>query len=361
LSLSRIIVPGSITGSATDAKDGSPMVGATVSDGTRAATTDAFGKYTIVDVPAGSYQVVASKAGYQSSSLTVTVVAGATAIANFSLSQIILPGSITGSVANAKGSPIVGAAVSDGTRTATTDATGKYTIANVPPGTYQVVASKEGYESSSRTVSVLQGATAIANFSLSQIILPGSITGSVIDAKGSPIVGAAVTDGTRTATTDASGKYTIADVPLGTYQVVASKEGYDSLTSSVAVVSDGTATLNFSLNQKAPASNAMWVDSIRLIKSGRDLFIEVKVVRASGVLSQAKVRLSLKCSNGKGWSFSGNTNSAGLVRFRLSRALAGSYLATVTSLTRSGFVWDTSRGVTSSASYALSLYASHLQ
>jgi subtilisin family serine protease/uncharacterized membrane protein len=438
-SLSQVIVPGSITGSVTDAKDGSPIVGATMSDGTKTALTDALGSYTIDNVLTGSYQVVTSKEGYESSSLTVNVLSGATAVANFSLSQIILPGSITGSIIDAKGSPIVGVAVTDGTRTATTDASGKYTIANVPPGTYQVVASKGGYQSSSRTISVLQGATAIANFSLSQIILPGSITGSVTNAKdgssivgvavtdgtrttvtdalgsysignvpagsyqvvaskagyqsssltvtvvagatavanlslsqiilpgsitgsvtnakdGSPMVGATVSDGTRTATTDATGKYTVANVPPGTYQVVASKAGYESLTSTATVVSGGTATLNFSLNQKAPASNDMWVDSIRLIKSGRDLFIEVKVVRASGVLSQAKVRLSLKCSNGKVWSFSGNTNIAGVVRFRWSRAPAGSYLATVTSLTRSGFVWDTSRGVTSSASYALSLY-----
>jgi subtilisin family serine protease len=358
LSLNQIILPGSITGSVTDAKDGSPIVGATVSDGIRTVLTDATGKYTINDVPAGSYQIVASKEGYQSSSLTVTVLAGATAVANLSLSQIMVPGSITGSVTDAKdGSPIVGATVSDGARTALTDATGKYTINDVPAGSYQVVASKAGYQSSSVTVTVLSGPAAVADLSLSRIIVTGSITGSVTDAKdGSPMVGATVSDGTRAATTDAFGRYTIVDVPAGSYQVVASKAGYESLTSTATVVPGGTATLNFSLNQKAPASNAMWVDSIRLIKSGRDLFIEVKVVRASGVLRQAKVRLSLKCSNGKVWSFSGSTNTAGLVRFRLSRAPVGSYLATVTSLTRSGFVWDTSRGVTSSANYALSLY-----
>ena len=350
LSLSQIILLGSITGSVTDAKDGSPIAGATVSDGTTTALTDGAGTYSINDVPAGSYQVVGSKVGYQSSSLTVTVLSGPTAIANLALSQIIVTGNITGSVTDAKdASPMVGATVSDGTRTATTDATGTYSIANVPPGTYQVTASKSGYQSSSLTLSVLAGATAIANLSLSQIIVPGSITGSVTDAKdGSPIAGAAVSDGTRTVLTDATGKYTISDIPAGSYQVVAGKEGYRSLTSTATVVSGGTAMLDFSLNQKEPAANAIWVDSIRFIKSGRDLYVEVRVVRANGVLSQAKVRLSLQCSNGKVWSFSGYTNTAGLVRFRLSRAPVGSYQATVTSLTRSGFIWDTSRGVTSS-------------
>ena len=250
-SLSQIILPGNITGSVTDAKDGSPIVGATVSDGTRTATTDASGKYTITAVPPGTYQVTASKSGYQSSSLTVNVLSGTTAVANFSLSQILTPGSITGSVTDAKdGSAISGAQVSAGTRTATTDASGKYTIANVPPGTYVVVASKAGYQSSSLTVNVFSGGTTIANFSLSQILTPGSITGSVTDAKdGSAISGAQVSAGTRTATTDASGNYTIANVPPGNYQVVASKEGYQNSSLTVNVVSGSTAVANFSLSQ----------------------------------------------------------------------------------------------------------------
>ena len=204
-------------------------------------------------------------------------------------------------------------------------------------------------------MNVISDATAVADFSLSEIIVPGSITGSVTDAKdGSPIVGAAVTDGTRTATTDASGKYTIADVPPGSYEVTASKEGYQSLTSSVIVLSGATSVLNFSLDQKSPVTNAMWVDSIRFVTNGKNLFIEVRVVTASGVLPRAEVSLSLECNNGDVWNFSGTTNTAGLVRFKLGKAPIGSYLTTVNSLICSGFIWDTSKGITS-ASYALGL------
>jgi len=269
----------------------------------------------------------------------------------------VLPGEIAGQVTDAKdGSPISGAQVSDGSRTALSDTAGKYTINDVPPGSYQLVASKEGYEDSSLTVNVLSGSTAVANFSLSPIIVPGSITGSVTDAKdGLPIVGAVVTDGTRTATTDASGKYIIADVPPGTYEVTAGKEGYQSLTSNVTVTSGATSVLNFSLEQNSPVPNTMWVDSLRFIKNGKNLFIEVRVVTASGVLPGAKVGLSLECSNGKVWGFSGITDTAGLVKFKVSKPPVGSYLlATVTSLTCSGFTWDTSKGM-SSASSLLSL------
>jgi subtilisin family serine protease len=251
LSLTRIIVSGSITGTVTNAKDGSAIAGATVTDATRTTTTDATGKYTIVGVSPGTYEVTASKESYESSALMVTVLEGSTATADLSLTRIIVHGTITGTVTDAKdGSPIVGAAVTDGTGTTVTDATGAYTIADVPGGSYQVTASKSGYESSSVTLTVLEGSTATADLSLTRIIVPGSITGTVTNAKdGSAIAGATVTDGTRTTTTDATGKYTIADVPPGTYQVTATKSGYYSLSVAVTVVSGGSAVANFSLNQ----------------------------------------------------------------------------------------------------------------
>ncbi len=265
------------------------------------------------------------------------------------------PGAITGQVTDAEdGSAISGAQVSDGIRTALTDAAGMYTIDDVSPGSYQVTASREGYETSSLTVNVLSGSIAVVDFSLNEVILPGSITGSVTDAEdGSPIAGATVSDGTRTATTDASGKYNIADVPPGTYQVTAGKEGYVNVTLTATVVSGGTTVMNFSLNPKPDPINIMWVDSIRFIKCGKNLFVEVSIATASGVVVGADVDLSLVCSTGGLWNFSGTTNTAGLVKFKLGKAPVGSYVTTVTSLTCSGFTWDSTKGITA-AGYALS-------
>jgi thermitase len=354
-SLSEVIVTGAITGSVTDAEDGSPVAGAVVSDGTRTTTTDASGEYTITGVPVGNYQVNASKEGYESSSLMATVLSGGTAVADFSLNEIILPGSITGTVTDAKdGSPIAGAVVSDGTRTTTTDATGKYTIANMMPDTYQVMASKSDYHGSSLTVTVLPGGTTVANFPLSEIIIPGTITGMVTDAKdGSPIVGAVVSDGTRATTTDVAGEYTITNVPPDTYQITASKSGYESSMSAVTLISGGTEVVNFSLKQNPPVTNAMWADNIGFVRRGVNLFIEVRVMSATGTVPGAEVGLILECSNGEIWHFSDTTDTVGLAKFKLGKAPVGGYVAIVTGLTCSGFTWDTTKGI-SSAGYALS-------
>jgi len=267
----------------------------------------------------------------------------------------VLPGSISGQVTDAEdGSAISGAQVTDGTRTTTTDATGEYTIADVPPGTYQVTAGKEGYQSSSMTVNVLSGSSAVANLSLTEVTLPGSITGSVTDAEdGSPIAGATVCDGTRTVTTDTWGKYTIADVPPGTYQVTASKSGYESSWSTLTVVSGGTAVMDFSLDPEPVSVNTMWVNRVRFSRFIDNLFVEVSVVTASGSLVGADIELTLACSTGELWDFSGATNTGGFVKFHLGKAPVGSYVATVTGLTCSGFTWDTTKGITA-ASYVLS-------
>lgn len=84
----------------------------------------------------------------------------------------------------------------------------------------------------------------------------GIISGTVRDAvTGKTIAGAQVTvAGTSLSTlTDSFGRYTLGNVPSGTVQVVASKDGYVSASRSVTVRTNKTTTLNFSL-QPQPAN-----------------------------------------------------------------------------------------------------------
>jgi uncharacterized protein YfaP (DUF2135 family) len=79
----------------------------------------------------------------------------------------------------------------------------------------------------------------------------GTLTGQVTDASNAaPIAGALVTvQGTgQSDTTDASGNYTILNVPAGSRTVTASAAGYISSTQTTTVSDGGTTTLNFALS-----------------------------------------------------------------------------------------------------------------
>jgi len=236
---------GSIAGKVTDAGDGSPIAGATVSDGARTVTTDPSGQYTITGVPQGSYTVTASARGYSTASQVVSVSAGQTATANFALAKLPSPGGIAGKITDsADGSAIAGATVTDGARTALSDTNGQYIISDVPEGTYSVRASAAGYSASSQTASVTAGQTSTVNSALTRLAAPAPeplwvqsitfgmtgnnlrVTIKVVSASGG-VAGAQVavglTNGVQnwnfSGTTDTPGlvSFTVNKAPAGTY------------------------------------------------------------------------------------------------------------------------------------------------
>ncbi|WP_376776355.1 S8 family serine peptidase [Allocatelliglobosispora scoriae] len=75
---------GTVTGTVTDTTTGTPIAGATVSSGSRTATTAANGTYSLV-LSAGPQPVTAAKFGYHSQTVTVTVVDASSVTQNFAL------------------------------------------------------------------------------------------------------------------------------------------------------------------------------------------------------------------------------------------------------------------------------------
>jgi hypothetical protein len=145
--------------------------------------------------------------------------------------------------------PIEGVTVTANGYSDVTDALGQYDIANVPEGTYVVTASKNGYETStSQNVNVIRTQTTIMNFTLTQLPTNGYIAGSVLDAStGNPIEGATVRAGDYSASTNATGNYSI-ELPAGTYTVEVSIDGYeDSSKSGVSVTAGAITPLDFEL------------------------------------------------------------------------------------------------------------------
>ncbi|HWR26272.1 MAG TPA: carboxypeptidase regulatory-like domain-containing protein, partial [candidate division Zixibacteria bacterium] len=159
-------------------------------------------------------------------------------------------GNITGKVKRTNGTGIQGATVTAGTVTATTNASGDYSIMNIASGTYTVTASIGGFFSNSTPVTVTTGGNHIVDFTLVQ---PGSIRGTVTNASsGLPIELAAVTlESTNDiVTTDASGIYTLTNVLPGLQAVTVSDViGFVASTSNITVLEGVQVTLNFPLTQ----------------------------------------------------------------------------------------------------------------
>lgn len=91
----------------------------------------------------------------------------------------------------------------------------------------------------------------VCTVTVSTVVSTGTIAGKVTDSvSGAGLSGVKVSDGTpaRDVTTNASGNYTISNVPPGTYTVTASKSGYVTQSKPGQIVTAGnTKTVNFSL------------------------------------------------------------------------------------------------------------------
>ena len=257
-------------------------------------------------------------------------------------------GSITGTVTDVStGAGLVGATVTDGAASTVTNASGAYTLSNVPAGSYTVSASTSGYTTASQSVSVTAGQAATAGLALAKTVAAGSISGKVTDAStGAGIAGATVSDGPASATTDSTGAYTLAGVPAGTYTLTVSASGYGSGSQSVSVTSGQTTTANIALTKTAPTSNTMWVAGVAFNASGPNLRVSVTVTSTVGPVGGAQLKLTVACSSGGSWTFSGSTSSSGAATFTMQKAPKGTYTATVTALT-GPYPWDTSAGVAS--------------
>ena len=193
--------------------------------------------------------------------------------------------------------------------------------------------------------------------------LPGAIAGKVTDADNNiAIVGATVVvEGTDLfAITGADGNYTITDVPVETYTVTASADGYENASQENITVSadDITSDVNFTLTLSE--TGTMYVESIvfdsKVAGPNKFLYTIVEVVDVSGApFSGVRVVMTLDWDKeGDGtivdsWNFAGDTGSDGTVKFTQKKAPSGYYTATVTNLILTDYTWDTTKGVTSAS------------
>lgn len=255
-----LVAPSTISGVVSNA-DPAPVAGATVTiDGPTYATTttDANGAYSFTTLPAGTYNLTVSAAGYvDSPSIPVTITnAGDTVTQDVTLNRT---SSVTVFVADSHGVPVDGAAVvvtgaDNNTYPGTTDATGNTTITGLAPGNYTITSSALGYFTAPATSFTVAAYDTNYNVSV-PVLSPASVSGIVTDPSGNPLPGATVNlEGVKvhlTTTSGADGSYTFDGLDVGQYTVSASASGFVAPTPQTVSVTDygttSTVQLQFQL------------------------------------------------------------------------------------------------------------------
>jgi hypothetical protein len=251
---------GIIKGTVTDALNGQPFEGVTITvtgSYNGSTITGIDGSFIFTDVPSGDVTITATKTGYYPATGTGTVITGEILFFNPQLSTTppqVTTGNLTGKVFDSSTyTPIQDATISlSGGPLTSTDAQGIFFIQNTIPGTYQVTISAPGYIGQIYQVMIMEGVTTDMQ-TVYLISSPPSTTviGNVTDAAtGNPIVGAKVEVlGMNISTkTDSAGTYTITGITSLDLLLRASATGYNSVERETIFTKPGTYTMDFVLN-----------------------------------------------------------------------------------------------------------------
>jgi len=180
----------------------------------------------------------------------------------------------------------------------------------------------------------------------------GQVDGTVTDAfSGSPIAGATITTDTGdSATSLANGTYLIPNVPVGNRTVSATATGYAPANQVVTVAENLTTTADFDLNVQVGPSQSI-VECITYTTSrgknaDRNLLITVRVMDDFGnAVANATVGISVTQDGTPFGTGSAATDSNGDVVFNGRNAANGTYVSTVTAVSKAGLTFEGSTPV----------------
>lgn len=199
----------------------------------------------------GSYTITASKMGYLSKTVNISVISGQT-LTGIALKLDKNSGSILGTVKNMLNEPVAAININfegtNGKFTQISDGAGGFLISDVPSGSYKMILSKEGYQTKTEeNISVSAGATEQISTSVTKY--RSIISGKIKDENNNLIGGANITvsaSGKNYSTVSADdGSYSIGPLPAGTYSISAVKSSYSSVTAVQVTVASNNETVSF--------------------------------------------------------------------------------------------------------------------
>lgn len=251
-----------LTGVITDVSSGGPIGGVTVSStvggNVNSTVTGADGTYQLLSEP-GSTVLSAQSAEYYPVAASADLVAGTKMSFSPSLQPLseerLDSSSIVGTVVDANAHPIAGALVTvpGGTKSAQTDAAGRFTLADLNGGGVSVTVSKTGFETIGFSLVVPEK----TNVDVGQIILneqerlpSTSVQGQVIDMVSNlGVAGATVSVGGLSTTTDVNGFYRITDIQVLEFTVATNAAGYMYSGKDVSLAEHTELTLDISVRK----------------------------------------------------------------------------------------------------------------
>ncbi|NOU69601.1 hypothetical protein GC096_36900 [Paenibacillus sp. LMG 31461] len=224
-------VKGIVKGTVID-EDGHFVIGANVSLDGVSQTTNTSGEFTFNDVTArNGAALIITKPTYE----TVTVPAFDLAkgqikdLGNVTIKKA--KGSISGNVTSVYGGnlPAIHITILETNAVFETDASGDFTINNLPVGSYTLQFSSADYDGDVRTVTVSQNEVSSVPVSLTPV--KGIVKGTVIDEDGHFVIGANVSLDGVSATTNTSGEFTFNDVTARNgAALIVTKATYETVT-----------------------------------------------------------------------------------------------------------------------------------
>ena len=289
----------SVSGVVSD--DGVPVAGATVTDPETgiSAMTDGNGSYTLQGLPGGRISTLeVVRGGRVVGATRVELRPGLASISDCSFksrpggaraaagsimpSTLVLAskpgqtgaGRIEGTVHDQQGKPIPRALVSvKGVGAVRTDSQGRYAIANVPPGAYNLSVQQAGGQARVQPIKVGGRQTATAPVVCQTLgasggktvraraLAPGENTilkGRVTEGKNKPLRGAKLTvvhpGGALHVYSNSGGVYQVRDLKPGSYRVLVSKPGYNGASQTVALQVNKPSTLDFKMTPSNSAA-----------------------------------------------------------------------------------------------------------